>query len=178
VPVVTAQPVSYRRYQGYADPRFPEGFWFSKVTATGDASGNPMTLTHILADGSNPLSSRIWSLEQVALRVSVAQARQDIIRMGGLRDPTLTGTLQVEWILQRIAPDVGAFSGWQARDMAFLPVHLGGQRVGGTSAFVEVDTINENGAVHVFYATGYWWGARSVLADGGPQRPLTGIFPA
>ncbi len=64
------------------------------------------------------------------------------------------------------------------RDMAMLPLFLGSQRLPGITASFSMFADNVDTETYTFEAEGYRWSPRSVLVDGGPQRPPTGLYQA
>jgi len=63
------------------------------------------------------------------------------------------------------------------RDLdALRGVFLGGQVSAGVVTRVGFRTTNVTGTVLAFNAQGYYWGPRSILADGGLRRPLDGMY--
>jgi len=84
------------------------------------------------------------------------------------------------FVHQYVIPMTGRTGGGRAAlsgtGFTFLPWFLGSQRIAGTSASVSFVTANVDTVVTTFEAEGYRWSARSVLVDGGPQRPPTGPY--
>jgi len=172
--------VAYRRFSGYLDPRYPEGQWLGSVTVSGDASGGNLIASIIFAEATDGnLNSRFFTLEELGLSISgtdsadTAQVATDNLgRDGpaafqhrmfyGLQSDGSAGVIQV-------AP----------RDLGLFPIVLGAMRVPlvQTRIFARVNNPGVGDDVR-FEAAGYYWGSRSILVDGGPQRPPAGLYRA
>lgn len=176
--VTGEETVEYRRFNGYRDPRYPEGTWWGVVSVTGDASGGFALLQLIFTLSSQGgRNSRLYSLEQVSIDSSLTTAavpRLQTTNMSGPRGVSLAHRYALPIILTEAtnAPTI------DAQHLSFLPLFLGEQRSVGVESNVNVTFINVNTIFFAFEAQGYWWGTRSILADGGPQRPPTGLYPA
>jgi len=178
VSVVAQQDIEYRRFSGYLDARHPQGTWFGVVTAVGDATGSLLALDLVFGRPTVlTLSSQIYSVESVAIRSS-----ENVTRVARLFAVNMSGpsnlSLQHELSVTLGALALGADNALDAQDLAFLPLFLGSQRTAGTTASFSVILNNVNTISYRFEAEGYWWAARSVLPDGGPQRPPTGLYRA
>jgi len=77
-------------------------------------------------------------------------------------------------VLQLVTSE--ARSSAAGREMAILPLFLGSQRAAGVTASFSLLAENVDLAPYRFEAEGYRWSPRSVLVDGGPQRPPTGLY--
>ncbi len=169
--------VSTRRYWGYQDPRYPLGTWQAVLEATGDASGGSIFIDHMFAVvTSSALGSVIWSVEQIALQSTDATPRNfqlHCINMGG---PPGAG-LDNQFALITAVDGTGGTS-YDMTDNIPLPMFLGSQTQAGTTALFGIVGTNIDLQIVHFESQGYFWGARSVLVDGGPQRPPTGLYRA
>lgn len=176
--VVQSDIVAYRRFSGYLDPRWPLGYWVGSSTGSGDASGGNITIELVFALASQAsLSSIMFSLERVGLASSDAASREFRLSVQNMGQDGQAALLY-ETALATITGAVTR-SPLDARRTASLPWFLGSQRIQGIQAEVQVDAGNPGVGVDFrFEAQGYYWGARSVLVDGGPQRPPTGLYPA
>ena len=171
--------VAYRRFSGYLDPRYPEGQWLGSVTVSGDGSGGTLTGSIIFARATESrLNSRIYSLEEIGASISGTDT-QDQIRIStdnlGRDGPA---AFQHRFVLLLSEGGTGTIQIFP-RDLALLPILLGAMRVPLVNTRILATMINPGvGDDFRFEAAGYWWGSRSVLVDGGPQRPPQGIYPA
>jgi len=171
--------VEDRRFSGWLDPRYPIGFWQAALTLTGDVSGGALGIDLLFQTANGParLNSQMYSVERLGIRSS-SFANRDVrvgaLNMGGPRNEGFNQ--EYAFRLEAIAgPDDGALLG---ADLAFLPWFLGSQRTAGITAALSLSADNINGESYTFEAEGYRWSPRSVLVDGGPQRPPTGIYRA
>lgn len=174
--VITNTNVQYRQFNGYSDPRYPQGMWFGASTSVGDATGgvNEAVLVFTLST-ITALGSRIFNMEQFSVRSSRdadADIRFSHINLTGPQPPGLQ-----HYSLALVSDAISSSASVSARDMRTLvPLFLGSQRLQGVTAGIAIDNANNDTEIMVFEAQGYWWGPRSVMADGGPQRPPTGMY--
>lgn len=174
--VVSQQDVFYRRFSGYQDPRFPEGYWFARGTVTGDATGGVMALDLVFtAAAITSLNSRIYSLEQLSLTQGDNTDRTYELRGLNMTGLPLAFTHNYAIEVRGLPGGGGALD---LRELAGLPLFLGSQNEVGTTQSVSLIIDNVNGLTYRAEGEGYWWGPRSVLIDGGPQRPPTGLYRA
>ena len=173
-------PVAYRRFSGYVDPRYPDGQWLGSVTLSGDASGGNAVASLIFAEATDArLNSRFFTLEELGLSVSgtdsAATAQVATDNLG--RDGPAAFQHRMFFGLQSYA-SAGVIQ-LAPRDLGFLPIVLGAMRVPliQTRLFVRLPNPGVGDDIR-FEAAGYFWGSRSILVDGGPQRPPTGLYKA
>jgi len=168
--------VESRRYSGWIDARYPIGYWQAALTVTGDGTGGLLAVD-LVFQGAVPafLNSQMYSVERIGLETnsSTAEAVRIVaINMAGpanlvfSHEYTITLLAQPNLAGAALGPDV----------LNLLPWFLGSQRTPGTTASLSVVAQNTNGRSFKFEAEGYRWSARSVLVDGGPQRPPTGLY--
>lgn len=166
-----------RRFTGFMDPRFPIGFWWGAGESTGDGSGG--FLRHALDfAGVSIRDAQLYSLEQIdQLRSSSTSAGDFEILTDGFDDLDRTGT---DWdmVVQAIQPGSSAILLGATRDLSALRGYfLGNPAISSPPANLSVAVTNVNLATLRIRAQGYIWDPRSILADGGPQRPPTGLYP-
>lgn len=176
--VVAQQAVEYRRFSGYLDSRFPMGTWHARVLGVGDASGGTITLDAILAlSTQRALNSTIFSLEQHDLSRSDGNA-------GNYRlfTANASGPSNAALVLDRVGTMIGVGSvtrsALQLADSGWLPIFIGSQRFQGITFRISIALPNADSPTFIATFQGYYWSARSVLVDGGPQRPPTGLYRA
>jgi len=146
------------------DPRFPIGIWITKGIVSGDASGGGVSLQfdytpkYIIsledmspAEITAPSSDQRYTLEWYLYDLP---SRGDYFIIAGMgRIPTgynfrSEGTFNILPFLQRVPlVDISRY---------ILKVTF---------------TTNTNGHSYLVYAWGFVWDRRSLLEDGGPQRP-------
>lgn len=167
-----------RRYVGYSDPRYPIGFWWGGGESTGDGSGN--FLRHALDfAGVGVRDAQLYSLEQIdQLRSSSTSGGDFEILTDGFDDLDGAGR---DWdmVVQAIQPGSSAVLLGVTRDLdALRGYFLGNPSTGSPPANLSAAMTNVNLATLRFKAQGYIWDPRSILVDGGPQRPPTGLYRA
>lgn len=170
--------VRYRRFNGYADPRLPEGYWMGSVTSNGDATGGSHALRLIYALATDLfLNTRMYSLEVFNLASNTQTAQNGRLTVTNLGGRNLEQSLVHQTRLETETEQVGATM--NARDLVGIRrIFLGSQLTAASQADISVIMPNNDGITWVLQAEGYWWGQRSVLADGGPQRPPSGLYGA
>jgi len=168
--------VEARRYSGWVDPRFPIGYWMAALTVTGDGTGGSLSVG-LVFQGAVPafLNSQMYSVERFAIRTSDSTSRIVRVTATNMGGPSGQTGLEHQYTVD---VDGQAILGGAVRteSLAFLPWFLGSQRNAGTTASLSLIATNTSGVNFQFEAEGYRWSARSVLVDGGPQRPPTGPY--
>jgi len=175
--VIGAIPVEYQRFSGYRDFRYPEGFWFASVSAVGDASGGTVNLQLTFAAAINVRNSRLYSVEQLSTDSSLTVAAVPRLQSTNMAGPS-TGTLAHRYVLNCPLSEVTNAPATDPASLLMLPLFLGAQRGLNLAAHLNLTYANVNTILFVFEAQGYWWGPRSILVDGGPQRPPSGLYRA
>lgn len=174
--VVDSIVVESRRYSGWVDPRFPIGYWQAALTVTGDGTGGLLAID-LVFQGAIPgfLNSQMYSVERVGVAAS-----NNVARVVSLIAPNMAGPSNQGFVNQyalAMSPHThGGGSAINGDQLTFLPWFLGSQRAAGTTASVSMVTTNTDTIAFTFEAEGYRWSSRSVLIDGGPQRPPTGPY--
>lgn len=171
--------VAYRRFSGYTDPRYPEGQWLGSVTVSEDATGGEVIASLIFSEATAFINSRFFTLEEVGFSVqgtnaggSVAIATDNLGRDG-------PAAFQHRFVMALVGGTSSLFISPQSRDLPALPMVLGAMRVPLVQTRIFARKANLlAGDDDRFEAAGYWWGSRSILVDGGPQRPPTGLYKA
>jgi len=177
--VVVSTFVRYQRFSGYADPRYPEGYWFGVRDGIGDGSAGTLQLQLVFTPATQlGRNTRIYSVEQVSYRTSAGVATTVELLTENMGRAIL-GVDDDHRIAILVVPSgIGVDSAVRGDQLGFLPLFLGSQRNVGTASTYTSSNGNTTGITETFSAQGYWWGPRSVLVDGGPQRPPSGLYPA
>lgn len=175
--VVAQIVVESRRYSGWLDPRYPIGYWQAALSVIGDATGGNLAID-LLFQPAFPafLNSQMYSVERFALRSTESSDRVvsiSTVNMGGPSNLVFSNEYAVQ--IRSIANVTTAAAG-QDQSQNLVPWFIGSQRQAGTSASLSLITSNLDGITFKLEAEGYRWSARSVLVDGGPQRPPTGPY--
>lgn len=168
--------VEGRNYSGWLNPRYPIGYWQGSIELAGDATGGILSLDLVFQSAlAARLDSQIYSVERLSFRTSDGVARGiklTALNMGG---PSNLGFAH-EYTIATAVQDGVAQSAVLAREMSILPWFLGSQRTAGITASLSIVTDNVNSIAFKLEAEGYRWSSRSILVDGGPQRPPTGPY--
>ena len=169
--------VESRRYSGWMDPRYPIGYWMGRLEVTGNASGGELGIDLLFQTAFPAVrNSQLYSVERFAVTSTEATdriARIDVVNMGG---PGNAGFRHRYAVLIRSIGNVPNAGAGIPEQQALCPWFLGSQGIGGTSASLSFLTTNLDGETFSLEAEGYRWSSRSVLIDGGPQRPPTGPY--
>jgi len=173
--VTSTSDVQYRRFNGYADPRYPEGMWWGSARSNGDASGGQNTITLRFAGAGVPKSSKLFSIGTLSIRSNEAVDRVAELFVSNFDGPT---NEQLEHRMALVIASITnpSRNAVRARELTAFPLFLGAHRAQGTQALASVIVVNTTGVEYFFQAEGYWWGGRSIMADGGPQNPPQGIY--
>lgn len=169
--------VESRRYSGWIDPRYPIGYWQAALVVTGDASGGSLGIDLLFQTANGParLNSQMYSVERFSIKSADAVARTMSLEANNMGGPANEGFSHAYSVTVNIFS--GVASKGSAVDMLnILPWFLGSQRTAGQTASLSLVTDNIDTIAFKLEAEGYRWSARSVLVDGGPQRPPTGPY--
>jgi len=147
------------------------------INLTGNASGGVVGLDLLFqqANGGNRLNSQMYSVERFSGSTGDTiprGGRLSVLNMGG---PSNLG-FQNQYAVELDAGGTG--TAIRAEQQALVPWFLGSQRAPGITASLSLIMSNTNLVVYHFEAEGYRWSPRSVLVDGGPQRPPSGLYRA
>ncbi len=169
--------VESRRYSGYLDPRYPIAYWQAALSVTGNGTGGALGIDLVFQQANGParINSQIYSVERFSIRTSdgvTRSMRVGAINLGGPANLAFSH----EYVVLVSSVSGNALSAASGREMAMLPLFLGSQRQAGQTASFSLITDNVDTIVFKFEAEGYRWSPRSVLVDGGPQRPPTGLY--
>jgi len=175
---------------GYDAPELPIGIWFARATSIGDGTSGQHLVVLQFQPTSTPLrDSNIYSCEQLTIT---------------RRRSSGTISFVVEVQSRNLGFDVNLEAGIGSQgDLPFAWVMVGPQAVGPTTEVAsvppevlrtplrwmlgqQVSTAQETGVEVVMdnidlsevdiVGAGYIWGSRSRSVEGGPQRPLRGVW--
>lgn len=172
--------VLLRRFNGYTDPRYPIAFWAARQAILGNGTGGEQEIRIEFASGTEAaLNSNMYSLEQIGVLTSNNVDANGVIITRNM-DPIIASLTNVENATHFQIEAVGTPSqgaAIAARDAGALRgMFLGGQDLLPQGTRIQIVTPNVDLSLFTVTVQGYVWGARSVLADGGPQRPPTGLY--
>jgi len=171
--VVTDLGVTLRRFNGWLDPRYPIGTTFN--TGTG---GGIQSISINFWNPATPLNANMYSLEQFwglhsnrdGRSWSLRTFNMDSSPQGGSLDYGTSGTFTA-------GAGATGLEFVSAQDQAALQgIFLGRAIDKGLTSELVFST--DDTFAHILKAgfQGYYWDPRSVLVDGGPQRPPTGLY--
>lgn len=168
--------VESRRYSGWIDPRYPIGYWQAALDLTGDATGGNLGIDLLFQSALNPrLNSQMYSVERFSIRSSDTTSRIMRISAVNMSGPANLGFSHEYSVFIDNITGIAA-SAVRAESTTIVPWFLGSQRIAGISASVSLLAQNIDLVSFRLEAEGYRWSPRSVLVDGGPQRPPTGPY--
>jgi len=174
--VIAVFNVQMRPFRGYDDPALPSAQWVGFGFALGDVSAGTMEVHHVFEPVGQPLSGRIFSLEQYyATRTGTTPATWGMRSQNMDRFSNTLGPANFHWAGEMRANVVETTI--EQKDLR-LPIFLGGAATIPSAAFLQIFINNLNGETLRAGAMGYVWTPRSTLADGGPQRPPNGLYSA
>jgi len=176
-------PIQHRPFRGSDDPGLPAGIWIVQSSVLGDAGGGVLTLDILFKDGSLPVpeSSFLYSLEQLSLFTSANLQQRGSMNPSNWDEitPGATGTTATIFRLTLNEMDGvngAAWGGEMAGRPGYIGWFLGQVRKNTTNTIVrfQVDNVVANSLG--VKAEGYYWGPRSVNAEGGPRRPVGSLY--
>jgi len=176
VTVFTDFRIDTRPYSGYADPSLPIATYIAQGSTVGDASGGQMNIAFIFQDGDAPRTTEMYNLEQLAMDTSINAAALGTMRL--LRMDSLSTNRPAfgqSWSLLLPASQGSSENALGIGALA-LPLWFGAPNVDEGDALVRFIFSNVDLELYLVTIQGYIWGPRSVMAPGGPQRPVGSLF--
>ncbi len=171
--LVIAVELRNRPWRGYDDPGLPEGAWFAAGQNVGDASGGTLEFQLRFKDAGSPRTNRFFNLEQIFCHLS-ALTQDFELQMLNMDDWPAAITQDFRWILEGVA---GPSTATTTLVQTGKPIFLGRASTPNAIGAMNVITANPTASnIAAFYAQGYWWGPRSVMAPGGLRRPIDSIY--
>jgi len=168
--------VEVRPYSGHVEPWLPTGSYIAEGGSIGDASGGSVFMNFLFAKEPDPRQSEMYNIEQMAMDVTpiggVVRALFRTLQMDNLA-PTRIASPQ-KWQVE-LGTDLVDEHALNLSFLAGLPLWLGAPSAA-TDCGVRFEFDNLDGTLYAVTIQGFIWGPRSVLAPGGPQRPLGGRF--
>lgn len=167
-------PVQYRGENAHIEPQFPLGTWFAEGNLVSAGEGDPFSITIVFQNSTQALISLGFSLEQMWARRSDTTATRVHANIRNIGVFSFTR----QFSLNLSTDSSGGGGNTMPLDTSgFLPIYLGYITERDTQADIEfVSPDPGTGDSIRFQAEGYYWGDRSRLAPGGPQRPPFGIY--
>ena len=167
--------VDIRPYSGFTDPSLPIAAWIAQAGIAGDASGGLMIMDFDFQTDTEPLTSELFNLEQFSFDLSVATDREGTIETRNMDNLALNRPASPQkW---KFRCDQAATGIAALQDVANqLPWWFGSPNRDEGASGIRILMANIDLLLYAATLQGYVWGPRSVLAEGGPQRPLRGLF--
>ena len=162
-------------WRGFQEDALPASSYIAQGVEVGDASGGAAIIKFLFQIASDPLSSRLFNIEQLMLSTtqSLTQIANGVIsNMGHLAPDRPLADRQFSVQLLTSPSEFAA-----SRNQEFgTSMFLGAPSGAGLECGVEFRF--DNADLSVFRATiqGYIWEPRSILAPGGLQRPTTALW--
>ena len=173
--VITEEFVRFYPFPGFEDPSLPAGSWAGVVAVVGDASGGTRIGDIVFAPAGQAISSRMFSLEQVAISDEDLTTKNPTIQSIGLGKAGDINFDSLFMSLQMIAGDT--ISGIRGSELEALKGYfLGRQNRNTVATSLRITTVNSDGDNLILQAEGYWWDSRSLNVRGGPSRPARGMY--
>lgn len=171
--------VESRRYSGWIDRRYPIGYWVAALQVIGDATGGTLEIRLLFQTANGParLNSQMYSVERLSITAAENAARVARVVAVNMAGPSNVA-FAPQYSLQMDVQSGTLQSAVRGDQFSFLPWFLGSQRDPGITTSLSMILLNRDAISFRFEAEGYRWSARSVLVDGGPQRPPTGLYRA
>lgn len=169
--------VDIRPYSGYSDPGLPIASWIAQGGAAGDASGGFLFMEFHFQRDDDPLISEMFNLETMTVDTSASSQDLGTIQTLNMDNLSLNRpvTDQLKRFVAQSSPAAFATASMEIQ-ASFDPWWLGApNRVEGDSG-LRVKWVNTLNRLFLVTLGGYVWGPRSVLADGGPRRPVGNLY--
>jgi len=176
IAVFTVQP---RPWAASLDLSLPSGAWVVDGVVLGDASGGPKTLQFDFQKSTDPLSARLFSLEQfmltsTSLPAAVTNWELQTFNLEAFERSAISP--QVWGIeMERDRPN-SAGAAAVLDSQSAMPIFLGAPIVASSASGFSFVTDNQDGIVMRAFAQGFFWGPGALIAPGGPQRPLRSVY--
>lgn len=172
-------PIRQLHFRGHDDPALPAGIWWGSGTIVGDASGGQQFIRFLFGEEGEPLSGDIFNLEQMSSINSTSSLRNAFLCTVGMAPAPGLPAFDRIWHVpyQDLGSGLGN-SAFGEQALRVLPLFLGSRR-GGAEAVgaLDIGTANLTASDSVSVSVmGYRWTGRSVMTEGGPQRPLRSLF--
>ncbi len=165
-----------RPYSGYEDPSLPVGAWIGAGSLVGDASAGFLVMNFLFQFGQQPLNSQMYNVERVAAEVSVGTTQQGHIETRNMDELAPNRPVGVQRWSFALVDDGADNAIIDLASQAGLPMWLGRATAPLLECGVRVQFTNTNLLTYTVALQGYFWGPRSILAPGGPQRPPNGFL--
>lgn len=169
--------VDVRPYSGYDDPSLPIAAWISQGGLAGDVSGGSIFMDFLFQRADDAQVTELFNLEQLSVDTSAESPSTfmlSTLTMDNLA-PNRPASPQ-KWKGDTSSVVSASSSATPLFNVTILPLWLGAPNKVEGNGGLRLQTVNTNGVLVAATLQGYMWGPRSVLAPGGPRRPVGGLF--
>lgn len=178
--VISDVQIRRRLWRGYDNPSLPIGMWVAWIGLTGDASGGDSTMDITMENAeASPavpqLTGNHYNLEALEIQSGAAVTRQAALQFINLSVSMDGAQTTRQWSAPLISNQLGD-AGLSIGNMLSRPIFLGTRQLVGTGCFIRLTLDNVDGQTEQMWAEGYIWSARSIMAEGGLQRPLGALY--
>lgn len=165
-----------RRFQGYADPRFPIGQWSRQEVVTGTGDGGDITLNFVFHHPSAGINPNLYSLERFFAVDTSGSAGVLGLRTINMDEPGAGDTGLWAVALEMLVTE-GGYQAVRPSDISGLVgTFLGRTSNQAATSSLTVEHDNVLGNILTVGVGGFVWDTRSVMADGGPCRPIPSLY--
>lgn len=174
--VVGGRTIVKRQWRGYDNPSLPIGNYYCWATVLGDASGGTNTISIEYHPESQAAVTTFYSIEALELFTGqAADVRANMIAINFSGRLVEGAAANRQWT---IFMDNHANGGAAALIDQGLkrPIFLGTPTQPNQRASLSIVTSNSNGDSVQIWIEGYIWDGRSMMAEGGLQRPLQSLY--
>lgn len=169
-----------RPFSGYSDPALPIGAYIAQGGLAGDASGGQVVFSFVFMGEQTVLITEMFNLEQISIDTdafAIDSVMMETINLDNLSRNRAASNQKWTFATSSAPASDSAVRLDQTQG---LPIFLGAPNLTALSgtAVLRFTFINVDLRLYAITIQGYIWGPRSVLAEGGPRRPVGGLFKA
>lgn len=166
-----------RPYTGYSDQGLPIGSYIAQGGLVGDASGGTLVFNFEFMPEQDELVTEIFNLEALSLDTNSATGEDVVMTTVNMDQLSRNRPVSAKTYKWDVTPCVGLAVG--SINQVFsdnLPIWLGSPNLSARagSGNLRFRWVNTDLRLYAVTIEGYIWGPRSILADGGPRRPIGG----
>lgn len=175
--VATDHRVDVRPYSGFRDPSLPIASWIAQGGSVGDATGGNNTMRFLFQRDDDAQHSEMFNWEQCSIDTTSPIAQSGTMRTENMDrlSQNRNASPQV-WGIE-LSFHAGPFPTTMSLQFKLdLPLWLGAPHLEEGSSGLRLVLPNVDLQLYAVTLQGYMWGPRSVMAEGGPRRPVGGLF--
>ena len=173
--VVGAFSYDVRPYAGYQDPGLPIASYIAQGGLAGDASGGNVIFTFTFMGEQEEKITELFNLEQFEADTDAAVTESFIIETVNMDSLSRNRSASKRKWKGNTATH-GSDSAIRVLDLIQRPWWLGSPNLDARAgtAGLRFNFVNTDLRLYAVTIQGYIWGSRSILAEGGPRRPVGG----